>query len=251
MSVERLKVDDVLLFHQDNEPSSKILGLVRYIGSIYGTDLMKQFVGIELLQPIRNGHNGTINGYSYFNTNKGYGTHCPLTNVIKRLKSSEIFSFCKTKLTTSATNSNQDSESRVHFNKLKESVPETCTLKLYDKSSTVTDYDPFSPMTQFSMNSPRNSFVSQKKKSIIKMITPKQSHSTNVEFPDTETIDFHIATVCLYIFILICKYASNKQIEEHKVETEKSKKKRKKKKSKKKKGKRKQQPVQPHDEYTQ
>merc|ERR1719242_2590469 len=52
---------------------------------------MKQYIGVELLEPIRDGHDGTIGGYQYFTAPLGYGLHVELTSVIRKLSAAEIF----------------------------------------------------------------------------------------------------------------------------------------------------------------
>ena len=92
MSV-RLNVGDVVLVYICNDDTSKQgIGLIKYIGSIRSAscDILKQYCGIELIEPIDNGHDGTIDGYQYFSCKKSYGIHTTITNVIKKLKCSEI-----------------------------------------------------------------------------------------------------------------------------------------------------------------
>lgn len=63
----------------------------KYIGFIHGQQFsMKQFVGVELLEPIRDGHDGTIGGYQYFTAPRGHGLHVELTSVIRKLSAAEI-----------------------------------------------------------------------------------------------------------------------------------------------------------------
>eukprot|EP01084_Bolivina_argentea_P021180 39332_1 len=217
MSVQRLKVDDVVLFHQNNDKSLQTLGSVRYIGLIYGYDVMTQYVGIELLEPISNGHNGTINGYSYFNTEKGYGTHCTLRNVIKTLKTSELFLLCKNKL----QNINSSSKSNTNNNNKTNDMNTPQSTEFDQRDSILTDFDGFAPKTPFS---PRNSLLSQRKSiaqtKAIRMLKPRQSLSAALEFPDTEPIAAVIA--------VIISESDRKQNEQHSSEKERSKKRRKK-----------------------
>eukprot|EP01084_Bolivina_argentea_P141437 248522_1 len=72
---------------QDNE----CIGLVKYIGPLIDHDMMSQYIGMELLQPIPNGHNGTIDNITYFSATKGHGYHTKITNVIKKLSLKDIF----------------------------------------------------------------------------------------------------------------------------------------------------------------
>ena len=72
-------------------PSKQGIGLIKYIGFIHGQKYpMKQYVGIELLEPIAKGHDGTINGYQYFSCPKSYGIHIMITDIIRKLSISEI-----------------------------------------------------------------------------------------------------------------------------------------------------------------
>eukprot|EP01084_Bolivina_argentea_P013912 26047_1 len=53
--------------------------------------LMKEFVGIELLQPIKHGHDGIINGYQYFDAPMGHGICIPIHHVIRKIQTTELF----------------------------------------------------------------------------------------------------------------------------------------------------------------
>eukprot|EP01084_Bolivina_argentea_P098157 176431_1 len=108
MSV-RLGLGDCVLVRTDefkqNETNS-MMGLIKYIGYIHGQQYAsRQYIGVELLEPIPNGHDGIINGYQYFTAPKGHGIHLQITNIIKKLnvdeilmKLKDILSFFKTKL---------------------------------------------------------------------------------------------------------------------------------------------------------
>ena len=65
MMTTRIQVGDVVVAYADLNCTIKGIGFVRYIGLIerYG---MKQYVGIELIEPIDNGNNGTIDGIQYY-----------------------------------------------------------------------------------------------------------------------------------------------------------------------------------------
>ena len=78
----RLQVNDPVVVYLDLNCTIKGIGFVRYIGFIkkYG---MKQHIGIELIEPIQEGHNGTIDGTQYFDVNQGYGILVPIRNIIK------------------------------------------------------------------------------------------------------------------------------------------------------------------------
>merc|ERR1712154_245398 len=49
-----------------------------------------EYVGIELAEPIENGHNGTIGGYQYFSAPKGYGFHTKLGSVCRKILPFEL-----------------------------------------------------------------------------------------------------------------------------------------------------------------
>eukprot|EP01083_Nonionella_stella_P049653 132243_1 len=85
MSVS-LSVGDVVYI----KPSQTI-GLVKYIGPMVDTDVMSDYLGIELLESVPNGHNGTIDGFTYFTTHTGYGFHTKIANVLKKVFASELF----------------------------------------------------------------------------------------------------------------------------------------------------------------
>eukprot|EP01083_Nonionella_stella_P143071 443839_1 len=70
---------------------SQTIGLVKYIGPMVDTDVMSDYVGIELLESVSNGHNGTIDGFTYFTARRGYGFHTKIANVLKKVFASELF----------------------------------------------------------------------------------------------------------------------------------------------------------------
>eukprot|EP01084_Bolivina_argentea_P021237 39443_1 len=90
MSV-RLTQGDVVLVYTDKYGGKQGIGLIKYIGNIRGEQhIMKQYVGIELIEPISGGHNGCIDGIQYFQCKDSYGIHVLITNVIKILESKAI-----------------------------------------------------------------------------------------------------------------------------------------------------------------
>ena len=96
MTQPSLSIGDVTLFQK---ASKQYIGVIRYIGLINGLSPMTQYLGIELMESIgNNGHNGSLNGYSYFDTDNGFGTHCKITDVIQKLKALEIFAIFKAKI---------------------------------------------------------------------------------------------------------------------------------------------------------
>eukprot|EP01083_Nonionella_stella_P270552 916311_1 len=70
---------------------SQTIGLVKYIGPMGNSDIMSDYVGIELLESVSNGHNGTIDGFTYFTARRGYGFHTKIANVLKKVFASELF----------------------------------------------------------------------------------------------------------------------------------------------------------------
>lgn len=91
MSV-RLSIGDVVLLYTSEFGGKQGIGLIKYIGSIRSPscDILKEYVGIELIEPIESGHSGSIDGYQYFQCKESYGIHILITNVIKKLIASEI-----------------------------------------------------------------------------------------------------------------------------------------------------------------
>ena len=87
MSV-RLSVGDAVLVKLGDD--SQGIGCIKYIGGIHGCDMTTEYVGIELVEAINRGHNGTIDGYTYFSSPKGYGFHTKITNVVRKVLPSEL-----------------------------------------------------------------------------------------------------------------------------------------------------------------
>ena len=77
-------------------PSKQRIGIIKYIklkDSIHGNGLNNHidWIGLELIEPLPFiGHNGTIDGHYYFDCDPEYGIHIPITNVIKKLKASDV-----------------------------------------------------------------------------------------------------------------------------------------------------------------
>eukprot|EP01083_Nonionella_stella_P184001 666508_1 len=88
MSVRLNKGDAVLV---KTNLTDEAIGLIRYVGPMVDHDMMSEYVGVQLLQSITNGHNGTINGFTYFTAKKGHGFHTKMTNVIKKLSIADLF----------------------------------------------------------------------------------------------------------------------------------------------------------------
>lgn len=84
-----LSLNDVVLVNTGANEESNAMGIIRYIGSIYGHD-MTEFVGIELLEALKDAHDGTINNYQYFQTPPHHGWHVKLTSIIKKLPASDV-----------------------------------------------------------------------------------------------------------------------------------------------------------------
>eukprot|EP01083_Nonionella_stella_P184081 667071_1 len=93
MSVE-LSIGDCVLVQltSNDSDNGECIGLIKYIGMIHNPQyLMKEFVGIELLQPIKHGHDGIINGYQYFDAPMGHGICIPIHHVIRKIQTTELF----------------------------------------------------------------------------------------------------------------------------------------------------------------
>eukprot|EP00484_Ammonia_sp_Unknown_P003384 CAMPEP_0197076116 /NCGR_PEP_ID=MMETSP1384-20130603/211946_1 /TAXON_ID=29189 /ORGANISM="Ammonia sp." /LENGTH=885 /DNA_ID=CAMNT_0042514965 /DNA_START=54 /DNA_END=2711 /DNA_ORIENTATION=+ len=87
MSV-RLNVGDAVLVATRKNHDE--IGVIKYIGAIHSCDMTTEYVGIELVKPIENGHNGTIDGCQYFSSPNGHGYHSKLTCVVRKLCASEL-----------------------------------------------------------------------------------------------------------------------------------------------------------------
>lgn len=57
----RLCIGDAILLHIDHD--RKAIGIIKYIGGVHNGDMMSEYLGVELMDPISNGHNGSIGGY--------------------------------------------------------------------------------------------------------------------------------------------------------------------------------------------
>eukprot|EP01083_Nonionella_stella_P235994 829265_1 len=88
MSVRLNKGDAVLV---QTSSTDEAIGLIKYVGPMVDHDMMSEYVGVQLLESITNGHNGTINGFTYFTSKKGHGFHTKMTNVIKKLTIADLF----------------------------------------------------------------------------------------------------------------------------------------------------------------
>ncbi len=133
MSGKRLNVNDVISFKKTNK---EYIGVIKYIGLIYGLSKMSQYCGVDLIQSIGNeGHSGTIHNYSYFITQKGYGTHCKLTQVKKKLSAVKLFKLSQQSLRQKNTEiSNLQKRITIATNaKCKKSLP--CTPNSPDNIS--------------------------------------------------------------------------------------------------------------------
>eukprot|EP01083_Nonionella_stella_P178357 629761_1 len=93
----RLSLGDSILVNTDkfdddtNANGREVIGLIRYIGFIHGQKhRMTQYVGVELIQPISNGHNGTIDNYQYFTAPNGHGIHLPITDIARKLSTEDV-----------------------------------------------------------------------------------------------------------------------------------------------------------------
>eukprot|EP01083_Nonionella_stella_P143808 447685_1 len=88
MSVS-LSIGDVVFI----KPTEGIetIGLIKYIGPMVDHDVMSEYVGMELVESVPFGHNGSIDGFTYFTASRGYGFHTRITNVLKKVFASDLF----------------------------------------------------------------------------------------------------------------------------------------------------------------
>lgn len=91
------KIGDVVLLQ-------KTIACVMYIGPVHWNDDINQlYVGLELPEPIPNGHNGTYDNTIYFKCKPKQGIILPITTIIKIITPQELLS----KLTSFKTKLNQ------------------------------------------------------------------------------------------------------------------------------------------------
>ena len=84
------KIGDVVLLQ-------KTIACVMYLGPVHWNDNMNElYVGLELPEPIPNGHNGTYDNTIYFQCKPKHGIILPITTIIKVITPQELL----TKLTT-------------------------------------------------------------------------------------------------------------------------------------------------------
>jgi len=199
---------DVILFQTD----SQYVGVIKYIGLIHGMEAMTEYIGVELIESIgKEGHNGTINNYSYFLTKKGFGTHCKLTQVLQKLSSFEIFAVFKSIVM------NKNKKIKDLQDPLKQLLPST---NIPEQVSSLTTFqfpnrdDPVTPKTPLTMLPETHS------------ANTVNTHSANVNieesydvFPDTEPVKQRV------------KRRSRRKIKSEKTRKGKEKKKRKKRRS--------------------
>eukprot|EP01083_Nonionella_stella_P032815 89804_1 len=152
-SAVKLSLGDVILFQTDDQ----YIGVIKYIGLIYGLKAMTQYVGVELMESIGNeGHSGTIDNYSYFLTKPGFGTHCKVTEVIQKLTPFEIFSVFKSSITSKNKRITKlESKMDPIRNNNKHKLQKTGTpIKLYDHISALTDYSSMDQEVTTTPNTP-------------------------------------------------------------------------------------------------
>eukprot|EP00484_Ammonia_sp_Unknown_P017540 CAMPEP_0197040236 /NCGR_PEP_ID=MMETSP1384-20130603/16977_1 /TAXON_ID=29189 /ORGANISM="Ammonia sp." /LENGTH=196 /DNA_ID=CAMNT_0042470965 /DNA_START=20 /DNA_END=607 /DNA_ORIENTATION=- len=78
------KIGDVVLLQ-------KTIACVMYIGPVHWTaDSKALFVGLELPEPIPNGHSGTYDNHKYFECREKHGIILPLTSVVKVISPQEL-----------------------------------------------------------------------------------------------------------------------------------------------------------------
>eukprot|EP01084_Bolivina_argentea_P134955 237892_1 len=79
-----LHVGDAVLVHINDESRSQRIGVLEYIGYI-DSHKRSKFVGINLVESVENGHNGTINGLQHFKATDGHGIYVRIQNIVKKL----------------------------------------------------------------------------------------------------------------------------------------------------------------------
>ncbi|ETO26235.1 hypothetical protein RFI_10903 [Reticulomyxa filosa] len=87
MSAHLAQGDIVMIYLAKNATA---IGLIRFIGTVFNAGT-KPYVGMEMVEPIEQGHDGTINGFSYFKAQRGCGIHVELAKIVKKLTNEEIF----------------------------------------------------------------------------------------------------------------------------------------------------------------
>ena len=91
------KIGDVVLLQ-------KTIACVMYIGPVHWNDNINElYVGLELPEPIPNGHNGTYDNTLYFKCKPKQGIILPISTIIKIITPQELL----TKLTSFKTKLNQ------------------------------------------------------------------------------------------------------------------------------------------------
>ena len=87
-----LNTGDVVLVYVGQHGGRESIGLIKYIGSIRSPscDILKEYCGIELIEPTESGHDGSIDGYQYFTCKKSCGIHIVVTNVVRKIEAQEI-----------------------------------------------------------------------------------------------------------------------------------------------------------------
>ena len=88
---QRLRIDDVVLVRMSK--TNQAIGLIKYIGPM--VDMMSEYAGIELLESITDGHDGTVNSFTYFTAPNGHGYHTKITNIIQKLAVTDLFTHLK------------------------------------------------------------------------------------------------------------------------------------------------------------
>eukprot|EP01083_Nonionella_stella_P259509 885992_1 len=85
----RVGVGDAVLVQVNDKSHSQRIGLVEYIGYLSGQKKRK-YVGINLVDKIENGHDGSIHGVQRFKCRSGHGIYVGIKDVIKKLGASEL-----------------------------------------------------------------------------------------------------------------------------------------------------------------
>eukprot|EP01084_Bolivina_argentea_P205485 351028_1 len=70
---------------------SKTLAIVLYLGPVdWDDNPSTKYIGVELISPIPNGHNGCYNNKQYFKCKPNHGIILPISSVVRKIKPREL-----------------------------------------------------------------------------------------------------------------------------------------------------------------
>jgi len=159
--------DDVVQVSLSVDPTNKhsfhALGLVRYIGNLKGmqrsqsvNDNLAHYVGIELLQPVDSlrAHNGTFNGYRYFECSEQHGILIPISCVVRRLSPRHLFEELRRIITPPATHPLLNADSSSFMRPIRE-----MDMELVLNTNHTTDFTEFSTISSRTPSAMRNANI--------------------------------------------------------------------------------------------